>query len=61
MRAWGLEPEKILTREALGEPHRSYASPEEREKDQMHQLAVTLRDTLKKELLGSLNPSNPSL
>jgi hypothetical protein len=60
MRAWGLEPEKILTREALVEAHRSYASSEEREKDQMHQLALALRDSLKKELLASFNLSNPS-
>jgi hypothetical protein len=53
MRAWGLEPEKILTREALAEPHRSYLSPDAREKQQMQLLAVALRDSLKKELLAS--------
>jgi len=58
MRAWGLEPEKILTSEALAEPHRTYGSPEEREKEEIRLLGLALRDSLKKELLASLNSSN---
>lgn len=57
MRAWGLEPEKILTREALAEPHRSYLSSDAREKRQVQLLAVALRDGLKKELLASFSPT----
>ena len=55
--AWGLEPEKILTREALAEPHRSYLSSDAREKQQVQLLAVALRDGLKKELLASFSPT----
>jgi len=55
MRAWGLEPEKILTREALAEPHRVSASSEEREKEQIRLLGSALKESLKKELLASLN------
>jgi len=55
MRAWGLEPEKILTKEALAEPHRTYANPQEREEEEVRLLGLALRETLKKELLASLN------
>jgi len=54
-----LEPEKILTSEALAEPHRAYANPEEREKEEVRLLGLALRENLKKELLASLNSSNP--
>jgi hypothetical protein len=52
MRAWGLEPEKILTSEALAEPHRIYATSEDREKEEIRLLGLALRDSLKKELLS---------
>jgi site-specific recombinase XerD len=60
IRAWGLEPEKILTSEALAEPHRAYASQEEREKEEIRFLGLALRDSIKKELLASLNSPSPS-
>jgi len=53
LRAWGLEPEKILTREAPAEPHRAYASPEEREKEEMRLLGLALKESLKNEFLTS--------
>jgi site-specific recombinase XerD len=59
VRSWGLEPEKILTREALAEPHRTYVGPDEREKEQIRLLGLALRDSLKRELLASLNFPNP--
>ena len=59
MRAWGLEPEKILTSEALAEPHWSYASSEEREKEEIRLLGLALKDSIKKELLASLNFPSP--
>jgi len=59
IRAWGLEPEKILTSEALAEPHRSYANPEEHERDQARILLDALRENLKKDLLASLEIPNP--
>jgi hypothetical protein len=54
MRAWGLEPEKILTSEALAEPHRVYVSPEEREKEEIRLLGLALKDQIKKEFLASV-------
>jgi site-specific recombinase XerD len=59
VRSWGLEPERILSSEALAEPHRTYASPQEREKEQMRLLGLALKDSLKKELIASLNFPNP--
>jgi hypothetical protein len=56
-RAWGLEPDKIPAREALAEPHRSYASPEQREKEELRLLGLALKENLKKELLA--NRSHP--
>jgi hypothetical protein len=50
VRAWGLEPEKILAREPLAEPHRTHATPEEREKEEVQMLLSTLRDSIKKDL-----------
>lgn len=40
MRAWGLEPEKVLTREALAEPHRIYATSEDREREEIRLLGL---------------------
>jgi hypothetical protein len=58
MRAWGLEPEEILTSEALSEPHRTYATSEDREKEEIRLLGLALRDSLKNELLAHLRPSS---
>jgi hypothetical protein len=58
MRAWGLEPEKILTREALAEPHRACVGPEEREKEDIRLLGAAMRESLKRELLASLSSPN---
>ena len=60
MRTWELEPEKILTRDALPEPHRSYASPEEREKEEIRLLGLALRDSVKKDLLADINAASES-
>ncbi len=54
-RAWGLDPEKILTKEAQAFPHRTYASPLERDEDHGRTLAEALRETVKKELLQEVN------
>jgi hypothetical protein len=55
MRAWGMEPERFLTKEALAEPHRSYANPQEREEEEVRLLGLAFRENLKKELLASVN------
>lgn len=59
VRAMGLEPETILTREALAEPHRTYVGPDEREKEQIRLLSLALRDSLKREVIASINFPNP--
>ena len=50
-----VEPEKILTREALAEPHRAYAGPRNREEDELRILSYALRETIEKELLANIN------
>jgi len=62
MRAWGLEPEKILTREALSEPHRTYTTADERENNEIRLLGLALKDHIKKELFAttsSINSTRP--
>jgi aryl-alcohol dehydrogenase-like predicted oxidoreductase len=51
IRAWGMNPEEILAKEALSKPHRTYATPAQREEDQIKTLAQALKETIKKELL----------
>jgi hypothetical protein len=50
VRAQGLEPERVLLREALSEPHMTYA-------EQIRILGLVLRDSLRNELLAIPNPS----
>ena len=52
IRAWGGDPERILTKEALAKPWRTYVSAQEREEDQVKALAVALKEALRKELLN---------
>lgn len=52
IRAWGMDPEKILTREALSEPHRTYVGYEEREDRELQSLSKALKEMVRKELLG---------
>ncbi len=51
-RGMGLDPEKILTREALAEPHRICVSAGEREAYEIQLLSRELKETLKKEILA---------
>ena len=50
IRAWGLNPEELLTREAISTPHRTIVSPKEHENKQMKILCNALKTELKKEL-----------
>ncbi len=50
VRGLGLNPEDVLTRNALAEPHRIYATNQEREDDQIRALSRAFMDNLKKEL-----------
>jgi hypothetical protein len=49
IRAWGLNPEKILTREALTEPHRTVIDFKYRENNQLEILSKTLRELIRQE------------
>jgi len=50
IRAWGLNPEEILTREAISTPHRTIVSPQEVENKQIKILCNALKAEMKKEL-----------
>lgn len=50
IRAWGMEPERILTREALSEPHRVVVDGESR---QIEVLQDALKKVMRKELLST--------
>ncbi len=52
IRAWGMEPERILTREALTQPHRAYIYPAENEETQIQALSNALKEMMRKELLN---------
>ena len=56
-RGLGLEPEKVLTKDAFSEPHRVYATQEDREQAQTRTLSLAIKELIKKELLSS----NPTL
>ena len=50
IRAWGLNPEEILTREAMTTPHRTVINQQDLEKNQMKILCNALKTEMKKEL-----------
>jgi len=56
IRAWGLDPEKILTREAFSSPHRTIVTPEEHENRQLKILCQALKDELRRELQLTKEP-----
>jgi hypothetical protein len=49
-RAWGLNPEEVLTKEALSQPHRTVMSNTE---DQVKTLSQALKEMMRKELLNA--------
>jgi site-specific recombinase XerD len=53
IRGLGMNPEEILTRQTMAEPHRIYARNEEREEDQIRALCLAFKESLKKELTAS--------
>ena len=53
IRAWGMDPEQLLTRKALSQPHRMYTGPRDREQNQLQTLSLALKDLMKKELLDT--------
>jgi site-specific recombinase XerD len=58
-RGLGLEPEKVLTQAAFAEPHRAYATSEDREQAQTRALSMAIKELIKKELLASEELPSP--
>jgi integrase len=50
IRAWGMNPEEILTKNALTEPHRTVIDRSQIERNQIHQLSIALKRHLLEEL-----------
>ena len=50
IRAWGLNPEEILTKNALTQPHRTVINREQVEQNQIHQLSIALKNHLLTEM-----------
>ena len=50
IRAWGLNPEEILTREALTKPYRTVIDKSQIEQNQIHQLTIALKQQMLKEI-----------
>ena len=54
IRAWGMNPEELLTKKALTQPHRTVISPGY-EEDQVQTLSNALKEMMRKELLATQN------
>ena len=50
IRAWGLNPEEILTKDALTQPHRTVIDRAQIEQNQLTQLTAALKQQILKEL-----------
>ena len=50
IRAWGMNPEEILTKNALTQPHRTVIDRSQIENNQIHQLSIALKQQLLNEL-----------
>ncbi|MDG6223868.1 MAG: hypothetical protein QCH99_11495 [Candidatus Bathyarchaeota archaeon] len=50
IRAWGLNPEEILTKNALTQPHRTVINREQAEQNQIHHLSIALKNHLLTEM-----------
>jgi hypothetical protein len=49
IRAWGMNPEQILTREALNQPARTYISPEDHGSQELQILSKALRELIRQD------------
>ena len=54
IRAWGMNPEELLTKKALAQPHRTVISPGY-EENQVQTLANALKEMMRKEVLTTQN------
>ena len=50
IRAWGLNPEEILTKGALTRPNTTVIGSDQPEESQLHQLSIALKQELIKEI-----------
>ena len=48
----GLEPEKVLIQTEFAEPHRAYATLEDREEAQTRILSIAIKEFIKREISG---------
>jgi hypothetical protein len=55
IRAWGLNPEEILTKNALHKPNATLINQEQLEERQLHQLSLALKNELLKEIRDDKN------
>ncbi len=55
IRAWGLNPDEILTKDALTRPNATIISRDQLEERQLHQLSVALKQELLKEIREEQN------
>ena len=53
VRAWGLNPEQILTKEALSQEATLHISPEDQENRELQLLSKTLRDLIRQDALNT--------
>lgn len=53
VRAWGMNPEEILTRKALTMRAATYVAPTQREEQEVRELSQALKEMLRKELLDN--------
>jgi hypothetical protein len=49
IRAWGMNPEQVLTREALTQGATVYTTPQDRESHDLQVLSQTLRELIRQE------------
>jgi len=56
-RGLGLEPEKVLVQSEFAEPHRAYATSEDREQTQTRILSIAIKELIKRELVASKKSS----
>jgi hypothetical protein len=55
IRAWGMNPEQVLTREALTQGAVAYIPPQDKESHDLQVLSQTLRDMIRQEAVKSAN------
>jgi hypothetical protein len=60
VRAWGMDPDRVLVKEAFIEPHRTIVSPLDREEVQIRVLSQALKEMILKELSNQVKSGENS-